>query len=159
MVLVDIVLNNLVLSWKSNTVFLWEELIVLILWSQSSVITVGYEFTRITYFWILKRSHGFSCWWCTFQFLLPWVCVMPICWLPHGCWFTIVGPEFIPHDKLWWETSCPVLYCFQRSWGLLYLPFFVHITTFITLMTTDLGMDILFSNYHYTAFTVRLGGG
>jgi len=26
-------------------------------------------------------------------------------------------------------------------------------------MTTDLGIDKLFSNYHYTAFTDRLGGG
>jgi hypothetical protein len=54
-----------------------------------------------------------------------------------------------------------VLYCIvsKGHWGLLYLSFFVHVSTFITLMTTGLGMDKLSSNYHYTALTDRLGGG
>jgi len=97
---------------------------VLVVWSQSSVVAVGYEFTRITYFSYLKPSHDFSCWWCTFEFLLSWICVMPIRWLPCGFWFNIVVPEFIPHDNVWWETSCPVLYWFQRSWKIALCAFF-----------------------------------
>lgn len=37
--------------------------------------------------------------------------------------------------------------------------FFVHVSTFMTLMTTDLEMDKVSCNYHYTVFTDRLGGG
>lgn len=54
--------------------------------------------------------------------------------------------------------SCTVLFPKVIEDCFTYL-FFVHVSTFITLMTTDLGMDELSNNYHYTVFTDRLGGG
>jgi uncharacterized membrane protein YwaF len=33
--------------------------------------------------------------------------------------------------------------------------FFVRVAAFMAVMNMDLGMDTLFSNYHYTAFTDR----